>query len=227
MRKDNKIRSPPHSSNMSAKGDGNSDITNLFLIKNLSKPLQSSVHGISNGVVDNNFPQKSDTLSETQEMSQMSDEIFQLNRKSSVDSPSRTDSKSYRDIVKNRFQMIKENAGKSTHKSSFKDTTKKLIMERMRQENETIGFEIEEKRNRIKGRNDNQQKLYHFFVGENRQPEESILHSLLRNETRATTYNFIYFIYSRAHKILLTLYRFLVMRAPEIQSTNLKTVNSI
>ncbi|XP_045464797.1 coiled-coil and C2 domain-containing protein 2A isoform X2 [Harmonia axyridis] len=173
MKRDNKVRSPPHAPKVTGRGDGNNDITNLFLIKNYSgtKPLQTPILEALSRKIDKNYSQISDTLSETQEMSQISDEVFQDERKASIDSPSRTDSRSYRDRVKNRFLMIKENAGKSAHKASFKDTTKKLIMERIRQENDSIEFEIEQKRKTFGRTNIDNKKMYDFFVGENGPPE--------------------------------------------------------
>ncbi|XP_044766711.1 coiled-coil and C2 domain-containing protein 2A [Coccinella septempunctata] len=173
MKRDNKVRSPPHSSKISSKGDGNNDLTNLFLIKynSNSKPLQSPLFGSPDRKPDRNFSKKSDTLSDTQENSQISDGILRADKKASVESPSRTDSRSYRDRVKNRFQMIKENAGKSTHKGSFKNTTNKLIMERIRQENDTIDFEIEQNKRSFAKTNGNGIKMYEFFVGQNGPPE--------------------------------------------------------
>ncbi|KAK9876719.1 hypothetical protein WA026_014958 [Henosepilachna vigintioctopunctata] len=174
-RKDNKIRSPPHSVKITGKGDSTSDITKLFIAKTgvRSNGDWSSASKINVKRNEKLSPRISDTISENQEVSQLSDDVFLADRKASIDSPSKTDSKSYKDRIKTRFLMIKENAGKSTHRTTFKDSTKRLIMDRIRQENDEIENEIQLKRRSLNEKIISRQKMINFFIGNNIPPQEN------------------------------------------------------
>ncbi|KAL3285284.1 hypothetical protein HHI36_019394 [Cryptolaemus montrouzieri] len=164
LKKDNRIRSPPHIK-VTGRGDGNQDITALFVAK---AQKTSSIASTSR-----KHEKKSDTASETQETSQISDDVFMTDRKTSIDTPSKTDSKSYKDRIRNRFQTIKENAGKSSQKVSFQGVSKRLIMDRVRRETADIDHEIQNKRKNTEGKLGEQLKMYNFFVGDNGRTQES------------------------------------------------------
>lgn len=125
------------------------DVFELFTVKTLSKHAKSKT-----------------ITSESQDTSELSDDVFIRPRPVSVSSKSET--KSYRDKINERFKTVKEKAARSSRKASvFKEVTEKIMLEKVKRECGDVDAELEAMRNRLKLHQSVETKdKYEFFCCE-------------------------------------------------------------
>ncbi|XP_063925902.1 coiled-coil and C2 domain-containing protein 2A isoform X2 [Zophobas morio] len=107
-------------------------------------------------------------LSDSQDTSELSDDVFVKPKPVSLSTPSRSDTKSYRDRINERFKNVKEKAGKSTKKANvFKEAAEKILLEKVKRESSDIDAELELMRDRLKlGKAPENSDVYEFFCRE-------------------------------------------------------------